>query len=182
MSRPTKLTIERQNKICALISIGNFAKVAAAACNIGETTFYRWLAKGREAKSGRYFDFFQAVQIAEAQAQVRYVKIIYDASETTWQAAAWWLERRFPDRWGRKQRHEISGGDKPIEVEATITIEQIKSIEAERRRLVDETLRGDAGMDSPEATEVPARGRRGGGGVAGGAGHLDVNNFIHHYN
>ena len=28
-----------------------------------------------------------------------------------WRAAMTYLERRFPDRWGRRQRHEVSGPD-----------------------------------------------------------------------
>ena len=96
------------------------------------------------------------------------MKIIHDASETTWQAAAWWLERRFPDRWGRKQRHEISGGDKPIEIEATISFEQIKSLEAARSKII-----GDVSLkDSNNVPRIPS----GNGGKT-----LDVENFIHYH-
>lgn len=34
-------------------------------------------------------------------------------------AAQWWLERKFPDRWGRRDRHELSGpASGPIEVKS----------------------------------------------------------------
>jgi len=46
------------------------------------------------------------------------VSIIYKAGREDWRAAAWWLERRFPARWGRRRRAEVSGpsGD-PIQHE-----------------------------------------------------------------
>jgi hypothetical protein len=34
-----------------------------------------------------------------------------------WQAAAWWLERSFPGRYGRRGRREIANADGPIRVE-----------------------------------------------------------------
>ena len=37
------------------------------------------------------------------------MRTITVASETTWQASAWWLERRRPNDWGRKERVEHSG-------------------------------------------------------------------------
>ena len=58
---------------------------------------------------------------ARADAEVRNVAYIRRAAQDpkTWQAAAWWLERSFPTRWGRQQKitQEITGKDgKAIEM------------------------------------------------------------------
>jgi len=46
---------------------------------------------------------------------VRNVAIIETAAPRNWQAAAWWLERKNYDRWGRKERTELVGeGGGPV--------------------------------------------------------------------
>ena len=34
------------------------------------------------------------------------------AGEGSWQAAAWRLERKFPERWGRREHHELDANIK----------------------------------------------------------------------
>lgn len=79
-------------------------ETAAAYAGISKDTFFRWLRKGARAKSGIYKDFHDAVEKALADAEVRDVMLIANAAATDWKAAAWRLERKFPDRWGRKER------------------------------------------------------------------------------
>ncbi|WP_339174429.1 hypothetical protein [Anoxybacillus sp. FSL W8-1294] len=102
--RPTKLTPELQKKIIDAIRAGNYMETAAAYAGISKDTFFRWLRKGARAKSGIYKDFHDAVEKALADAEVRDVMLIANAAATDWKAAAWRLERKFPDRWGRKER------------------------------------------------------------------------------
>lgn len=119
MGRPSKLTPELHAEIVNLIRLGNFREAAAAAAGIGTTTFHRWMAKGREARSGIYREFWAAVNTAEAQAEATAIGRIRQAAQDPkhWTAAAWYLERKFPERWGRK-RLEISGPEGgPVETE-----------------------------------------------------------------
>ena len=63
------------------------------------------------------WQFRQAVLKAQADAEVRNVAIVEQAATRSWQAAAWWLERKHNARWGRKERQEISGPDgSPLQV------------------------------------------------------------------
>lgn len=101
--RPTKLTPELQKKIIDAIRAGNYMETAAAYAGISKDTFFRWLRKGARAKSGIYKEFHDAVEKALAEAEVRDVMIIANAATSDWKAAAWRLERKFPDRWGRKE-------------------------------------------------------------------------------
>ena len=110
MPRPTKLTPETQAKIIKALDAGNYFETACGYAGIDKSTAYKWMQRGQQEKSGIYFDFFNAVEKATADAETSMVAIIKLASRDTWQAAAWWLERRAPDRWGR-QRQEITGKD-----------------------------------------------------------------------
>ena len=115
MGRKTKLTPQVQSTICKLIKSGNYIKTACHAVGIREATYLNWLSWGEQQGKGLYFEFFVAVKRAEAQAITRNVAIIQKASHDTWQAAAWWLERKFPQEWGKKERHELTGeGGQPL--------------------------------------------------------------------
>ena len=105
--RRTKLTPEVQEKVVSAIRAGNYANVAAEYAGIGERTFYRWLQRGQAAKRGIYRQFWQAVKKAEREAEVRAVAIIQKHMEDNWQAAMTYLERKFPDRWGRRDRLRV---------------------------------------------------------------------------
>ncbi len=116
MGRPTKFSNEIKHKIITAIRAGNYIETASAYAGISKNTLYDWLRRGerekqRVEKNPRYkirkseqpfVDFSDAVEKALAEAEVRDVAIIAKAAEEQWQAAAWRLERKFPDRWGRK--------------------------------------------------------------------------------
>ena len=38
---------------------------------------------------------------------MRHVEVIEDAMDKSWQAAAWWLERRNRDKWGQHSEQKI---------------------------------------------------------------------------
>ena len=73
-----------------------------------------------------FWEFYELVKSAEAEAEAKAVSLIRDAGEKTWQAAAWYLERKFKDKWGRQDRidhsgqvnHQIGIGASPAEIEA----------------------------------------------------------------
>ena len=102
--RPTKLTPELQAKIVEAIAAGNYIETAAAYAGVNKTTLYDWMKRGGRTGKGIYHEFSNAVARALAQAEMRDVLIIGQAAKDNWQAAAWRLERKFPDRWGRKDR------------------------------------------------------------------------------
>lgn len=65
--------------------------------------------------------FFRGVERADAAMVVDRLNRIRRAGESgTWQADAWYLERRYPDRFGRRQRVEHAGApDAPVRVRIT---------------------------------------------------------------
>ncbi len=121
--RPTKLSPELTKRLCALLYAGNYVETAAAACGIAKKTYYDWLRKGARDRDARkqtaLAKFSHAIEKAMADSEVRDLKLIdRTAQEGVWQAAAWKLERRFPNRWGNRARMEVNGPEsEPVEVE-----------------------------------------------------------------
>lgn len=123
MGRPTKLTTEVQDRIIQALKAGNYIETAAEYAGIGKTTFYRWMEQGEQASQGIYREFRDAVMRARAEAEARSVALIQKAAPDDWRAAAWWLERAFPDRWGPRQKLEHSGPEGgPIPAEVRVTL------------------------------------------------------------
>jgi hypothetical protein len=100
------------------IRAGNYAPTAAEYAGIGTSTHYDWCKKG-EAGVTPYVEYLEAIKKATADAEVRNVALIQQAATTTWTAAAWYLERKHFDKWGRRERTftEITGANGgPLEV------------------------------------------------------------------
>lgn len=117
-----KLNKELIEKAHILISEGHYAVVVCAYLGIGETTYYRWIEKAKEDISNNkktiYRDFWESVNEAEAKAEMRHLQnIAKAATDGTWQASAWMLERKHRNRWSTKQEVQLSGDEeKPVRV------------------------------------------------------------------
>jgi transposase len=107
--RPTKLTMELQNKLCELLKWGNYIETACAYCQVSKTTLYEWMKLGNREEEGIHRDFLNAVHSAMAEAEMRDVQNIFNAAKTDWKASAWRLERKFPKKWGRQERLSDDG-------------------------------------------------------------------------
>lgn len=130
--RPSKWSIEIEDELVKTIKAGNYLETAAAFAGLSLSTIRDWIRRGereynrlnddptaKPIKSETpYMDFSLAIRKAQAEAEIRDVVIIGNAARESWQAAAWRLERKFPDRWGRKDKYEMSGpGGGPVQVE-----------------------------------------------------------------
>lgn len=92
--RPTKYNPERVKTICDSLAEGLPRWVASTRAGIDIDTLDRWVH--------RYAEFAAALKVAEAEAVARNVAIIQRAAITSWQAAAWWLERRYSEEFSRR--------------------------------------------------------------------------------
>ena len=123
MARPAKLTPEVQARIIEAVTAGNYVETAAQYANIGLSTFYRWMAEGEGDKAPkRQREFREAVLQARAQAEVRNVTLIQRAAnDGSWQAASWFLERSFQNKWGRTGKVEVTGaGGDALKLEVSV--------------------------------------------------------------
>lgn len=97
------------------VEAGNYAVVVCQFLGISEVTWYNWINKGEkdfiDGKDNIYVKFFKSIKKAESVAEMRNVTIIQSSARENWQAAAWYLERKYKERWGRMDQHQISGKD-----------------------------------------------------------------------
>lgn len=126
--RPSDLTPAVQERICNFLRGGSYVETAALAAGVSKRALYEWLSRGGDAKLDddgnavdpkmqRYVDFVVAVDQALAESEIRDIERIDKAADTTWQAAAWKLERKWPEKYGVKQRIEHTGaGGGPISI------------------------------------------------------------------
>lgn len=100
MARPTKRTPQVEERLFSALRDGNTRQAACAYAGISDQTLANWMA--------RSLDFLEGVKKAEAEAEVRHVGNISRASHRgSWQASAFWLERRRPKEWGKVVRVDI---------------------------------------------------------------------------
>lgn len=73
-----------------------------------------------------YVVFMAQVMKARATAEVRALHQINSAMSDSWQAAAWFLERTKPDRYGRQTRVNLEGSEQgePIKIVTVETLEE----------------------------------------------------------
>jgi len=107
--RNLKLTPEFIKKIIPSIEAGNYIETVCRAHGIDKSTYYKWLQKGEKAKNGIYFEFFHAVRDAEARAERKLIEEWRDKLKESPASYKDFLERRYSERWGKKDRVEVSG-------------------------------------------------------------------------
>ncbi len=115
------LTPELERRICDYVRAGNYLSTAAEACGITANEVIVWRSMGKkDIQEGRtetrYASLFRAVALAEAQAEAAGVMRIRAAAQEDWRAEAWYLERRYPERWLLRQTFtvEAKGVEGPL--------------------------------------------------------------------
>jgi len=89
-----------------------------------------------------YVEFVDAVERARAGAEVQAVALIRNAALAgDWRAASWYLERSYPDRWGRSQVQHVGPSGGPVEID--VTVEALESklsemMDLELAQLIDD--------------------------------------------
>ena len=102
-------------------------KECAEVAGINKTTLYKWLNKGKKAKRGKSRDFYNDFQMAKNRNKLFHLKKIHEAETLT--ASAWYLERVYPEEFGRKDRMDLNHDGK-LEVGSKKSLEE-KRIENE---------------------------------------------------
>jgi len=97
--RPSKLTTQRAEAIIGAIEHGCTREAAAGAGGINRMTLYRWIE--RDAT------FRDEVEKAEHRAEAAFTLSVVAAVPKNWTAAAWWLERRRHESYGRRDSIEM---------------------------------------------------------------------------
>lgn len=130
--RRSKLTDAVVDEVVKAVAVGAPQKAAAQAAGISESAMYQYLQTGeavqaaradaeREgrryrptAHEARCLDFLERLARAREEAHVRYAaQLAKYAREGDVRAVTFWLERRRPEFWGRRDRldHTHHAGD-----------------------------------------------------------------------
>lgn len=166
----TELTAQLIDQIALDVRAGNFMEPSARRHGVGHSTLHKWLARGRElmreidepagddevadpdgstARDRLCVDLVDALEKAEAEAEVRVVAIVQNAIPTNWTAGFRWLESRARSRWLRIERAELTGRDGgPV-----VTEDATKKVLAEADR-ISKRLLGLSDDISPAEVEA----------------------------
>ena len=115
--RPIKLTPEIHREVVDLVREGNYLDTAAAHVGISRGTIHAWIRRGRRLQEGpdwtqygaedrAFLDFSIAIRRAKAESEAGDLGAIRASVDRNgfpdWRARAWILERKNPERWGRR--------------------------------------------------------------------------------
>lgn len=107
MGKPQAITRTHLNSICNKIRKGNYVKQSVIATGVNYKTFQEYMRKGKKGIRP-YDEYYEKVEIAKAEAEVRMSERIDESAENGNVGADMWkLQRMFPNRWGNAQRQEI---------------------------------------------------------------------------
>jgi hypothetical protein len=90
--------------IAKLVVMGADPKAASATLGVTGDVYEEWMADGKENRRGKYRQrrFVLTMERSVAQFEVQGISKIRRSAEESWQAAAWLLERRLPEKYVRK--------------------------------------------------------------------------------
>lgn len=129
-----------RDTVVSALAVGSTVESACITAGIGETTFYEWVAVGEAYRAGNdhrrmprliadrelLAQFAEDVTRATRSAEIEALAVINDAitdprvdMRVRTQNAQWYLERRFPERWGRRDTTTVTGGGAAIRIEYT---------------------------------------------------------------
>lgn len=86
--------------IIEALRAGNYLETASAFAGISVSTLRNWLRAGRRGSTPALAEFYRSVTKARATAEMDAMDRI--RRDPAWQAAAWRLERMYPQRYGRR--------------------------------------------------------------------------------
>lgn len=131
MGRKTKLTPELTTKICDMLEKGMPIKLTCGAVGINDASFYGWMQKGEKGNK-EYVEFFSRVNQSKAKAVEKYLDRLdnYAANGSVY-ATTWFLERRCPEEFGRRENLNIKSKNENenTNVNANIDIQAPEEIE-----------------------------------------------------
>lgn len=109
----TKLNEETINDLTLCIAQGMTNKDACTVAGIATSTFYGWINNPSNELEKELAD---RVERARVVRKMQLLQTIFDAAENgCWQAAAWYLERRYPEEFAKPDRYHDQGITEAVE-------------------------------------------------------------------
>jgi|TARA_R110000803_G_scaffold134573_1_gene201663 hypothetical protein len=117
MGRKTLLYSEAKDRLLTAIGNGLTIIDACSYAGISEQTYYNWLNKDIssikvEKDKKKYIEFLESLKRKQSECQMYCLDFLM--KDKSWQSKAWVLERRFPDRWAKKDMTLNENNEKVI--------------------------------------------------------------------
>ena len=97
--RPLKLTPALVDVMVDLIEGGNPPRRAAVLLRVSEATYHRWMKKGAEQRRGKFREFRDRIQAAQAMGEAHLVSIVRESANTDPRLALQMLSRMNREDW-----------------------------------------------------------------------------------
>ena len=152
---PKGLTEEAFDALIESIALGAPIRMAAQAAGISDWTVHRWLreaavleAKGVTSEQDIRVRFAIELDRARAQRAIEALERIRDAAKNpqNWTAAAWYLERTYPEHYGKQDRKAIDWRDEMRK----LNVDPDQLLQA----MVKEAVKQHAGADTEDGDDV----------------------------
>lgn len=127
--KKTDLTPEREKLILGALRVGSHLEIAANVGGVELSTLYTWFRRGKTGEQP-YKRFRDKCTMVMASLEMRVVRDIIAAGKTDPNHLKWWLERRYPERWGKRIQQEVSG-------DVRLRVEPVKVDESIQNRIVE---------------------------------------------
>jgi transposase len=122
VGRPDKLSPELRARLVEAVRAGCTWECAADYASISRSTLHRWLARAGELNADPRFNELRAeLRKAEAEAELYAAAVVKRAMDGDWRAAIAYLERRHPERWGRRSAGAKLEHHQPGEAEIDVS-------------------------------------------------------------
>lgn len=139
--RPSKLDPTVVARLLGVLRVGGYPEAAAGVAGIHRSTLNRWIARGdpegTDPEDAPYRAFVLDLAQARAEGETRNVAIIAQAASQNWQAAAWMLERSYPERWARVSQRGDIPGTSPAPADKADPFAEVDEL-AQRRKVAPE--------------------------------------------
>jgi len=108
MARP-KLTKEIHDLAVKLVETGVKKEFIYGTLGIAKSTYWEWLKKGEQAKSGKYKEFYDDINKAESRAIQKLQKGMLETGKDDWRMYKEALAMFWPNEFGEKKSIEVEG-------------------------------------------------------------------------
>lgn len=124
MPRPTKLTPDLQAKIVQGLTSGATVEKVCEYVGIDKGSYYNWMKRGRAAKDGIFFDFFNAATYAQSATHIRAAVTLRGAMDST-KSVTDTTETTVETRLRKVKKPDGSIVEEPYEYRKTITRQSV---------------------------------------------------------
>ena len=137
-THPQKLTRTVCDKVVEGVLKGNYITTVCRSVGIHKSTFYAWKRKGEKGLEP-YKTFYDRVTEAEAKAEMDILNVIYTnaVDEGNWLSSAWILERKYPNRFGKREQMALQT-DNDFKLEISTAKSPYELGEEEKRLLKED--------------------------------------------